>query len=199
MTQQGSDPRKGKLDQFAVKLSELMIRFRWPVVIGSLVIAASIGFGAKGLFFNTSYSAFFSEENPQLSAFEALQDIYTKNDNILFVVAPKDGEVFTNETLAAVDALTSESWQVPYAMRVDAITNFQHTFAEEDDLIVQDLVDGTTPQTPELLSAAQQVALAEPLLANRLIDADASVTGVNVTLQFPGERADETGESVLFA
>ena len=57
-----------------------------------------------------------------------------------FVLAPADGMVFTPETLSAVEWLTEQAWQIPYSIRVDSVTNFQHTYAEGDDLIVEDLV-----------------------------------------------------------
>ena len=182
-----------------VRFSRWVVRWRWPVVIASLVLAALAGSGAKGLFFDTSYTAFFGGDNPQLTAYEALQEIYTKNDNILFVVAPADGEVFTPRTLEAVEELTAAAWRIPYALRVDAVTNFQHTTAEEDDLTVQDLVEGAARKTPEELVAAREVALAEPFLRRRLIDDDAKVTGVNVTIQFPGESSDEFAEATVVA
>ena len=81
--------------------------------------------GVRFLRMETAYRVFFGKDNPQLKAFDAVQDIYTKNDNILFVVAPDDGEVFTRQTLAAVEDLTAEAWKVPYAIRVDALTNFR--------------------------------------------------------------------------
>ena len=191
--------RTSRLDTFVVPYTRWVIRWRWPIVIASLLVAMLLGSGAQGLFFDTNYRAFFSDENPQLTAFEALQNIYTKNDNILFVVAPGDEAVFTPTTLDAVEALTAEAWKVPYAIRVDAITNFQHTYAEEDDLIVQDLVEGATGKTPGELQAAQTVALGEPFLRNRLIDDETRVTGVNVTLQLPEDDATAVPEAVAYA
>jgi predicted RND superfamily exporter protein len=161
-------------------------------------MAFGIGHNTAGLFFDTNYRAFFSEDNPQLNAFEELQNIYTKNDNIMFVVAPKDGQVFTQEALDAVEKLTAEAWKVPFAIRVDAVTNFQHTYAEDDDLVVQDLVESATTKTAVELQAAREVALAEPFLRRRLIDPEAKVTGVNVTLQLTGD-ASELPEAVAFA
>ena len=191
--------RTSRLDTFVVPYTRWVIRWRWPIVIASLLVAMLLGSGARGLFFDTNYRAFFSDENPQLNAFEALQNIYTKNDNILFVVAPSDEAVFTPATLDAVEDLTAEAWKVPYAIRVDAITNFQHTYAEEDDLIVQDLVEDATGKTPGELQAAQTVALDEPFLRNRLIDDEARVTGVNVTLQLPEDDATAVPEAVAYA
>ncbi len=79
-------------------------------------------------------------------AFENMQKTFTKNDGIAFIVSPKDGVVFKENVLAAIHALSTESWQIPYASRVDSITNYQHTTAVGDDLIVEDLV-----LEPELL------------------------------------------------
>jgi predicted RND superfamily exporter protein len=62
---------------------------------------------------------FFSDANPQLQALEALENTYVKNEGAFFIVAPKDGNVFTRETLAAVEELTEAAWQMPYSSRVD--------------------------------------------------------------------------------
>ena len=53
---------------------------------------------------------FFSEDNPELVAFDAFQDTYTKNDNILFVIQLGDGEVFAPEIAATLEWLTAEAW-----------------------------------------------------------------------------------------
>lgn len=190
---------KSSFDSSIEVYARWVLRWRWPIAIVTILLTLLMGSGAQGLYFNTEYRAFFSDDNPQLQAFEALQDVYTKNDNILFVLAAKEGAVFTPATLDAVETMTAEAWKVPYAIRVDAITNFQHTHAEEDDLIVEDLVEGAADQSPALLAEVQAIALNEPLLQNRLIDAEAQVTGINVTLQLQGEKADEVTEAVAFA
>jgi predicted RND superfamily exporter protein len=161
-----------------------------------LLLTVLVGKEGAGLYFDTDYRAFFSEENPQVQAFDELQEVYTKNDNILFVVAPNDGHVFGSSALAAVEALVEEAWTIPYAIRVDAITNFQRTFADYDDLIVEDLVEDATIKTDEALAEAQRIALSEPLIRDRLINGDASVTGVNVTLQLPGLDPTEVTAAV---
>jgi len=168
-----------------------VIRFRWPIVLLTFLVSGAIGSGARGLFFDTDYSAFFGSENPYLSAFEELQNVYTKNDNVLFVVAPANGEAFSEESLLAVEALTDAGWQLPYAIRVDAVTNFQHMTATEDDLVVADLVGDVGASTAMEREAARDVAVAEPFLSKRLVDEGATVTGVNVTLQLPGEEPTE--------
>ncbi len=171
-----------KVDRMVTRFTQQVIRFKWLVVLATLGIVGLAGSGAGGLYFDTDYRAFFSEDNPHVQAFEEIQAVYTKNDNIIFVIAPRSGQVAEEETLSAIEDLVDEAWTIPFAIRVDAITNFQHTFAEEDDLIVQDLVEDASGRPSEYFSEVQRIALAEPLLKNRLINDAASVTGVNVTL-----------------
>ncbi|MBT3094412.1 MAG: MMPL family transporter [Candidatus Thiodiazotropha endolucinida] len=179
-------------------MKESFFRFvlnnRLLVIFLAVTISLLMGSGIQHLAFSNDYRMFFSEENPQLKAFEQLQNTYTKNDNVLFVIAPRDGKVFTRETLSAVAELTKESWQIPYSLRVDSITNFQHTHAEGDDLIVEDLVLDPHSLNDEELAEKQRIATSDPLLVNRLISPSAHTTGVNVTVQLPGKKLTEVPE-----
>ena len=171
------------------------MRWRYLVLVAVIAIVAIAASGARFLTFKTDYRVFFSTDNPQLQAFEQLQNTYTKTDNVLFVLAPKDGNVFTQETLASIIALTEASWQIPYSIRVDSITNYQHTEAEGDDLTVDDLVPDAGQLDAGGLERIRNIATNEPLLVNRIISPDGRVTGVNVTVQLP-DPEEQTGKEV---
>jgi hypothetical protein len=156
------------------------------VILVCITLMMVAGIGVQKLEFKNDYRVFFSDENPQLTAFESMQKVYNKSDNVSFVVVPKNGEVFTAKHLASIKQLTKESWQVPYSTRVDSVTNFQYTYAEEDDMIVEDLVMSTKSLTSEQLTKIKEIAINEPLLVNKLISKQAHVSVVNVTIQFPG-------------
>jgi predicted RND superfamily exporter protein len=167
-------------------LFDITIRRPSLVILTMILIVCAAAYGASKLTFKSDYRVFFGSENPQLTAFEKMQKTFTKNDGVAFVVAPIDGMVFTEEVLAAVHDLTAQSWQIPYASRVDSITNYQHTVAEGDDLLVEDLV-----LEPELLAdldleKIKNITLTEPVLRKKLISEDASVTVVSVIIQLPG-------------
>ena len=176
-----------------------VIRFRWLILPATLLLVLVAASGARFLGFSTDYRVFFSKDNPQLLAFETLQNTYTKNDNVMFAVEPKDGKVFTRETLAAIEDITQASWKIPYSIRVDSVTNFQYTWADGDDLVVQDLVENAQGFTDAQLKKVQAVALAEPLLLNRLITRKSNITGINVTINRPQKTITETPEVTAFA
>jgi uncharacterized protein len=181
------------------RYAQWIIRWRYFVLLATLLFVGltTLGFPLK---FDIDYRVFFNKDDPHLVAFETLQDTYTKNDNVMFVLAPKSGEVFTHETLDAVEWLTDQAWQVPYSIRVDSITNFQHTYAEGDDIFVEDLITDAKTFSETDLARVKQIALQEPQLVNYLLSEKAHVTGLNVTVHLPGEQLDqEVPEVVKFS
>ncbi len=191
--------KSSSFDKAASTYGRWVIRWRWPIMAVVLLLGTWAASGASRLGFASDYRVFFSEDNPQLAAFDTVQNIYTKNDNILFVLAPAEGRIFEAKTLAVIEKLTEDAWQIPFAIRVDSVTNYQYSYAEEDDLIVEDLVTGAANLGAGELARVQNAALREPALINRLISPLADVTGVSVILQVPGKDPAEVREPVAYA
>ena len=187
---------QGSRSTWAERYTDVILRWRWPVLIFGLMAFLAVGSGMQHLQTPGDYRIYFDEQNPYLEAFDRLQETFTKNDNVLYVIAPRDGEVFTPETLAAIDDLTQRAWKTPYSTRVDSITNFQHTYAEGDDLIVEDLV--SPGMSAEDIANARAVALGDPQLVRRLISPSGHVTGVNVTVQLDSPSPEQILETVAF-
>ncbi|MEM8844771.1 MAG: efflux RND transporter permease subunit [Pseudomonadota bacterium] len=188
-----------QIDQLAVTWSEWTIRYRWLTIIISLLIVGFIASHMRFLDFATNYRVFFSGDNPDLVAFEDFQKTYTKNDNFLFVIQAKDESAFDGELSEIAERITEEAWQIPYAIRVDSIPNFQYTWADGDDLTVEDLIKNGNQLPPEILQNKVDIALAEPLLKNFLISRDSSTTAINVVLQYPEKEIDEVPIAVKHA
>jgi predicted RND superfamily exporter protein len=186
-------------DRLAVTLADRILARPWIVVLVSLLLVVAAGSGARHLEFSNNYRVFFSADNPELLAFEDFQKTYTKNDNILFILQPAAGTTFGPATVDAVEWLTAEAWKIPFAIRVDSVTNFQHSWADGDELTVEDLVRDATRLEGDELGRRGDIALAEPLLRGNLISPDARTTGVNVTLQYPEESLTEVPEAVAHA
>ncbi len=168
-----------------VRYANWIIKYRWLALLGTLVFAMILTMGGKNFGFNNDYQVFFSDENPQLKAFLALQAKYTKDDNVYVVIEPEKGKIFDREVLMAIEELVDSAWQTPYSSRVDAITNFQHTIAIEDDMYVDDLISDVANKSEMEIAEAEKTALAEPLLKHRLINEDASYSGVNIVVKTP--------------
>jgi len=173
-----------------IAYGQFIVRWRWPVLILSVLFAFYAASGMKNLYFSSDYRIFFGPDNPQLAAQDALERTYTKVDMASFVIKPPEGEIFTREMLSLVRELTERAWQVPYAIRVDSITNFQNTKAEDDDLIVGDLVVEPEDLTDADLAEVKAIALREPTLVKRLIAEDGKTTQIMVTVETPDSESE---------
>ncbi|MEO1437248.1 MAG: efflux RND transporter permease subunit [Bacteroidota bacterium] len=193
-----SENKPNRLEQFTKNWTDFVLKYRWPVLLATLMIAMGLGYGGQFIAFDGDYHAFFKKSNPQLQAFDALQEKYTKDDNVLIMIEPKQGELFTKENLIALKSLTDSAWQTPFSTRVDAITNFQHTYAEQDDLYVEDLVDDPDHLNADEVEKIKHIALKEPLLVHRLIDPDGKVTAINITVKLPGKDPAENAQVASF-
>lgn len=182
------------------RINHAILQYRILIALLSLiaVIGASTGLGRTT--FSSDYRVYFSPDNPELQAFDRIQESFTRSDSVMFVIAPENGNVFTPKTLDLIEKLTAEAWKIPYSLRVDSVTNYQHTIADGDDLVVQDLVTDALQQPQSALDQYAQVALNDPVLVKRLISAKGDVTGVNVVINLPGKDTDhETTEVTDYA
>lgn len=162
-----------------------IIRHPWITICLVIVLGVGAAIGGKNLYFRGDYKVFFEKEFPQLVAFEEMQRLFNKNDNVSIIVVPKEGTIFEPAMMAQIKELTDAAWQTPYSSRVDSITNYQHTWAEDDDLIVEDLILELDMIDADSVSRAQQVSTSEPNLVNRLVSPDGRVAVVNITVQLP--------------
>ncbi len=176
--------------QFGERWGQAIIKRKWLVIAASLVVF--IGAASGGLMkFNGDYHVFFSKDNPQLLAYDALQNTYTKDDNVFIMIEKKDGSsIFDAKTLAAVEKATKEAWQTPYSSRVDAVTNFQYTRAVNDDLYVDDFVSGALDKSSAELEKLKRIAIEDSRIVNRLVNKDATTTAINITVRLPDDASD---------
>ncbi|WP_260259193.1 efflux RND transporter permease subunit [Vibrio intestinalis] len=174
-------------------------RFTWWIVTAmiGLIVAATIG--GKNLYFRGDYDIFFDGQNKQLMAFDEIQTTFAKSDNLSIIIAPKDRNVFTESTLTLIQQFTYDAWQVPYASRVDSLANYQHTEAEQDDLLVEDLLFEDYPLTPERIERAKNIALNEPAIVDSMVSKAGDVSVINITVQLPEiDKTAETIEAVVY-
>lgn len=187
------------MQRFETAFGKWVVKQRWWIIVVTLLAVAAAASGIRFLTFNNDSRIFFGKENPQLQALEALENTYTKSDNVFFVIAPKNGDVFTVQTLTALEELTKAAWQIPYSSRVDSITNFQYIHAEGDDLVVENLVEDAKKLTKAELKQVKNIALREPSLLKRLVSPSGHVAGLNVNIIKPDKSISESPEVTAFA
>ncbi|NOQ88468.1 MAG: MMPL family transporter, partial [Gammaproteobacteria bacterium] len=175
-----------------------VIRFRWLIILGSVLFTGVMAMGMQNLAFNPDSRVFFSEQNPQLVALEELENTFVKNENVYIALRPKAGDVFNQKTLGIVRELTEACWQIPFSSRVDSIANFQHMDVQGDDLTVDDLVTDAAKLNDHELQKIRDIVLNEHALVHHLINPAGTITGININLIKPGESLEEVPATVAY-
>lgn len=194
----------GSQTSLTVRYARAIIRWRWLVLLASAAaMAISLFSIAQNVKFSTDYRVFFGPDNPQVLAFDKIEADYTKLDQISFILAPEEGTILSPRIIESMRWMTEEAWQLPYATRVDSLTNFQNTTALGDDLNVEPLVPEYGEITRADVDRVREVALNEPLLTEALISNKLARPGqygaVAVTYTLPKLKLSETPEAVAAA
>jgi len=215
------------------KVARFILKFRWPIIlINTLVLVLLLAtFAKRGqLFqehveymtvlrnnpltknpdhiaptpiFNSDYHVWFDENNQELKAFDEFQKIFSKDDNLIVVVIAQNGDIFTNDNLKSLKFLTDQAWTVPYVARVDGLTNFNYTYVDDDDLLVEDFID-ETPFAPKQLIEKKKLALADSLLPHFVISPKGDITQIQLRVIIPpdfptGNLATKAGIEAVVA
>lgn len=167
---------------------DVVLNRRWLVVSFVSLFMLVMATGAQYLTVSDDLRTLLSKDNPKLIAFDVLEATYSASNTVLVAIAPQEGSVFTRETLGAIEELTEAAWQAPYSSRVNSLTNYSHSEAFGDDLVVAPLVDDAQSLSDIDLVRVQEIALNATELAGRLVSHDGRVSGLTINFVMPEVR-----------
>ena len=158
-----------------------VLRRRWWVVTLAALVMVLVAAGGNRVVVVDDFRQLLGNDNPDIAALNALESTYAASNTVLIAVAPPTGTVFSRRTLNAIEQLTLVAWETPHSVRVDSLTNYSHTYADGDDLIVEPLVDGADGLSDSDLARIKMIALNEPELVGRLVSRDGRVAALAIS------------------
>ncbi len=181
---------------FLDRYTAFILRRRWPALASAVAAMLVLTAGVQFIAMSNNWRDMLDADNPQLVAFDALEDTYTATNAAVVAIAPNGGSIFTREALGAIEELTEAAWRVPSSTRVDSLTNYNHTESVEDDLSVDRLVDDARSLSDDDLARIKEIALNEPSIAGRLVSHDGRVAGLVISFALP-EHSDAAEIRIL--
>ena len=179
-------------------LGPFVLRHRWLIVLATLLVVSLFGFQIRNIAMTDDLNVFFAEDNPQLIAFNQFKDSYGEMQNAYIAIAPENGNVYTRENLALIEAFTNKAWMIPYSRRVDSLQNFQRTRISDDELQVDNTYEDAMSLSDEYIADLRQYASNHDVLADKLVARDGSLAAVAVTFNLTdGEGAPEKRQEVM--
>ncbi len=183
-----------------MKYLNLVIKHNYLTLFCAFLLVVLFTYGTSRLEFVADLKVFFGADNPQLQDLEAFENAFAKHGTVLFTIESRtEKDVFNREALTAIEELTRASWAMPYSSRVNSISNFSHSWAEGDDLIVEKLVRDPGDLTDEALETIRDFSLSEPLLVNTQLSASGNMALVIVVITSSEESVQNNSEITAFA
>ncbi|WP_407330335.1 efflux RND transporter permease subunit [Enterovibrio sp. 27052020O] len=152
------------------------------VVLGAIFLLAG---GLAKLEVNNSARVFLAVGSPEKVALDELEANYSKDENVMFVLVPPEGESATSaKTLTLIRELTDELWLAPYARKVTSLVNFIDPIADADGggMIVDDLILSGEEQSPEAQQTLARFFEQRPDVVGNLIAKDGNAATVFLTV-----------------
>lgn len=167
---------------FNQRVPLFIVNHPWLCLLLSLLLVGLSASGFRHITFNNDSRNLFADNHPGLEHLVELEETFTRDDSVIIIVRPHQGDVFARDMLQLQEELTAKAWSVPKTLRVDSITNFQHTRVDGDDLLVEDLVTDAASLSDQQLEEIRGIALHEPNLVNNLVSESGHAAAVAVVV-----------------
>lgn len=170
------------LNRFFSLLPEKVIRVKWWVLGLVLLLTVFLLVGAiTRTSINTAANSFLDRSDPAIVALDKFRQQFGSDDSVFLVYRAKDGDVFSKQSLQALQALTLdlENWrdleqkpqdasgkpidleELRHIRRVQSLSNIRVQSANGDTLNSNRLVPRNLPDDPRQLAQIKATALAQ--------------------------------------
>ncbi|ADN08977.1 efflux RND transporter permease subunit [Sulfurimonas autotrophica] len=160
------------------KFVDLLIKFRWYIVIVIPLITIVLSYQLKYAQFDGSYRIWFGKDSKTLQQYDAFKNTFGNDDSIIIVFRDNNG-IFNKKALHVIERLTEKLWQTKYIARVDSLTNYQYVHKnpqDADDILIDNFIEDIDALHVKDLQKKKKIALREDLIVNRIISKDAKTT-----------------------
>ena len=195
------------LNDFFENAPELLLKRKFMVVIGFIVISAILIFGMVTRFqMDMSLESWFQEDDPTKITLDEFRHQFGSDDGIYIVYEAKDGDVFSEQSIKTIQrfheelddirlgigAVDNEKQQMlRRIVQIDSLYNARYQIAEGDTLISQKLLSTDFPKTQPEREAKKQIALGQRHLKLSFYSEDYHYGGIRLKTDFGVVPIDE--------
>ena len=171
--------------------------FGWIVAppVATITLCAALLLGPilmlPRIAFDADSRIFFSEESPDRKALDRLERVYGASNTVVIVAVPRNGRVFSADTLALLARLTDEAQRIPYASAVESLATYRRSVVRGDEAAAEPLWTRHERPGAEALARAERLALADREIVGRLVSERGDATAILVSVLRPGKDRTE--------
>lgn len=159
-----------------------LLRLRWAVMVFFVLFLAAGIAGLPRIGLDTSAENWFLEGDPMKKSEDAFKEIFGNNEYVAVLVRAEN--IFDTEVLTRIRNLGKAlEREVPYADTVLSIAELEFTEGDEWGIRVDQLIPDPVPDEAAVLNRLREKALSRPMIADRLVSADATEAWVLLRLK----------------
>jgi len=155
---------------FVYKLSTFIVENPLKNMLWSFLLIALLAPGLANFSEDYNVRTWFRESDPNIKQLDKFEKQFGNDENLVLVVHSPSG-IFDRESIEILREVTEKTWQVHQVLRVDSLINYNYTYAEEDDIIVEPFLE-EGELTGEFLASKKETALSDKVMPGYLISKD---------------------------
>jgi predicted RND superfamily exporter protein len=140
-------------------------------VFSTLILMILLSAGLSQFATKNDVRIWFDPSDPKLDTLNFLEKTFGNDETLVIAVSVSDpaDDLFSEKNIQNIQKLTEKAWLIPQVIRVESITNHNHVYAEEDDIMITPLIEeGQT--SAKLLAQRREVAINDKSIKGYLID-----------------------------
>ncbi len=152
-----------------------VVRYRLAILITTVLLMFVAPLSFDRIYYDNSNESYFVEHDPNLVAYDQLQELYGDTEYLMIGIPARDGEdVFNADTIAMIDTLTQFLEAHRYVTQVRSLSKYQYTHDDEGLLATDDLFEDldNLRQDPAVMDQARDIMRGEPLALGTLVTDD---------------------------
>jgi len=147
------------------------------VLVVSFLFIGCLVYQIPSISIDTSSEAMLHADDPSLLEYNRFRDQFGRAE--LIIIAVQAPEIFNARFLAQLQSFhTALEEEIPYVREVTSLINARNTRGHNDELIVEDLLEGWPQEKSIDLPALKTRVMGNPLYVNHYISQDVRVAAV---------------------
>jgi predicted RND superfamily exporter protein len=159
-------------DGFVTRFTNLVKKHSKASFFISLLFIGALAPGLR--LFSEKYDVriWFRETDPLIKTLNSFERQFGNDESVVVVMHAPEG-IFTPGPAQALREITEEMWKVPEVIRVESLSNYNYTYAIDDDIIVEPFfLEPGVEMDQSYLKDRREKALSHKVMPNYLVSED---------------------------